>query len=242
MRLGLPRTVAALALGLWSAAAAAEPVRAVVEMYTSQGCAACRKADELLFDLGRRPGIVALTLPVTYWDYLGWRDSLASHAFTERQRSYASARSERPLMTPQAIISGGDAVVGNDRGGLESCLRRAQGAGLPVAVRTEEDEDRIVIDVDDDPAGRHADVWLVPVARIRPVAIERGENRGRAAVYVNVVRGMLRIGSWTGTAARYEVPREAAYRGGADAYVVMLQGAPNGRIDRVLGAAKGPGL
>ena len=242
MRLGIRHGATALAIGLWASAAAAEPVRAVVEMYTSQGCAACRKADELLADLGRRPGVVALTLPVTYWDYLGWRDSLASHAFTERQRSYATARSERPLMTPQAIVNGGDAVVGNDRGGLETSLRRAQGAGLPVGVQTEEDEDRIVIDVDADPSGRHADVWLVPVARSRPVAIERGENRGRAAVYVNVVRGMLRIGAWTGAATRYEVPREAAYRGGADAYVVMLQGAPGGRIDRVLGAAKGPGL
>src|SRR5919199_205285 len=47
-----------------ASAARAEPVRAVVELFTSQGCGACRTADPVLRDLSRQPGVVALTLPV----------------------------------------------------------------------------------------------------------------------------------------------------------------------------------
>lgn len=72
--------------------ARAEPVRAVVELFTSQGCGACRAADPVLRDLARKPGVVALTLPVTYWDYLGWKDTLALRPLTERQRAYARGR------------------------------------------------------------------------------------------------------------------------------------------------------
>lgn len=232
-----------LALAGIDPAVAGEPVRAVVELYTSQGCASCPPADRMLGDYAREPGIIALTLPVTYWDYLGWKDSLGLPAFSERQRAYASARSERQVFTPQAVINGREAVVGSDRAGIERGLAKADTAGgLPVTIHAEERGDRIVIEVEADPGGRAADVWLVPVLRSRPVAIERGENKGRVVIYANVVRGLQRVGAWSGQAARYEVPRDAARAGGADGYVVMLQGIAGGRPGRVLGAAKGPGL
>jgi len=237
-----PIPVAALLVAA-SAPSRAEPVRAVIEMYTSQGCASCPAADRMAGEWSRRPGLLVLTLPVTYWDYLGWKDNLATRAFTERQRGYASGRSERSLFTPQAVINGKDALVGSDRTGIERCVGEAEAlGGLPVGMRIEERDERIVVDVDADPSGRHADVWLVPVSRSRPVAIERGENKGRVVIYANVVRGMQNLGAWTGRAARFEIAREAARRTGADGYVAMLQGASNGQPARVLGAAKGPGL
>lgn len=243
VRLAALLLVAGIAGAGGGPAAAGEPVRAVVELYTSQGCASCPPADRLLAELAREPGIVALTLPVTYWDYLGWKDSLGQAAFSERQRAYASARSERQVFTPQAVINGREAVVGSDRAGIERGLARARTAGgLPVAVHAEEHGERIVIGVEADPAGRTAEVWLVPVLRSRPVAIGRGENKGRVVVYANVVRGLHRVGPWSGQAARYDVPRDAARAGGADSYVVVLQGTAGGHPGRVLGAAKGPGL
>ena len=219
-----------------------EPLRAVVELFTSQGCAACRGADPVFRELAGRPGIVALTLPVTYWDYLGWKDTLAQKPFTERQHAYAGLHGIRQVFTPQAIVNGAASVVASDRTGLERILGReaAQPGGLPVPVRGEERGDHIAIDVG--AGGQRGEVWLLSVLRRRPVAIERGENRGRTATYLNVVRGMHRVGSWSGQPVHYEVPLPTARVADADAWVVVLQGASNGKPGRIWGAAKGPGL
>ncbi|MGU3539121.1 DUF1223 domain-containing protein [Methylobacterium sp. A54F] len=226
-------------------ARAGEPVRAVIELFTSQGCAVCRPADQVIGDLARRPDVLALTLPVTYWDYLGWKDTLAQPPFTERQRAYASLKGARQIFTPQVIVNGGASAVGSDRGALERLMREGgTGGPLPVSVRCEERGDRIVVDVGAEAGGGPAkgEVWLVPVLRNRPVSIERGENKGRVAIYVNVVRGLHRLGAWAGQAAHFEVPASTAQVAEADSYVIMLQGSANGRPGRILGAAKGPRL
>src|ERR1700739_4879666 len=62
----------------------------VVELFTSQGCDTCPPADALLGRLVERHGVLALSLPVNYWDMLGWRDTLATDANTHRQKAYAA--------------------------------------------------------------------------------------------------------------------------------------------------------
>src|SRR5690554_4268067 len=75
--------------GMGSLPAKADPVRAVVELFTSQGCSSCPPADRLLGELSSDPSLIALSLPVDYWDYIGWKDTLALHGHTTRQRAYA---------------------------------------------------------------------------------------------------------------------------------------------------------
>ncbi|AWN44068.1 DUF1223 domain-containing protein [Methylobacterium durans] len=224
--------------------ASAEPLRAVLELYTSQGCAVCPPADHLLGDLARRPGILALTFPVTYWDYLGWKDTFGHSLFTERQRAYATAHGEVRIYTPELVINGGAALAGGNRSGIEKIVQDTRaGSALRVPVRAEEQGGRIVVEIgaDPEPPGR-ADVWLVPLLRSRAVTVDRGENKGRVVAYVNVVRGLYRLGAWSGQAVRFEAPRSAVEVGEADSYAVLVQGALGGRPGRIWGAAKGPGL
>ncbi|SFM26785.1 DUF1223 domain-containing protein [Methylobacterium pseudosasicola] len=229
-----------------SAQARAEPIRAVVELFTSQGCGACRSADPIIRDLARQPGVVALTLPVTYWDYLGWKDTLALRPFTERQRAYARVRGARQVFTPQVVVDGSGFAVGSDRAALDRLMREAtQHGGLPIPVRGEIRGDRISVEVGAAPelkAETRGDVWLVPVLRSRAIAIQGGENGGRTATYVNVVRGLQRLGPWTGQPTRFDVPGTLAEIADADSWVILVQGAAEGRPGRILGAAKGPGL
>src|SRR5918993_3798564 len=103
-----------LAALLFAGPATAGP-RAVVELFTSQGCSSCPPADAYLVELARRPDIVALTLPIDYWDYLGWKDTLAHSAFSARQRAYAGARGDRQVYTPQAVVNGRELFVGSNR-------------------------------------------------------------------------------------------------------------------------------
>ena len=84
----------------------------VVELYTSQGCSSCVPADALAGKLAQRPGLVVMTLPVTYWDMFGWKDTLASDANTRRQKAYAAALRHGGVYTPQMIIDGAKDVAG----------------------------------------------------------------------------------------------------------------------------------
>src|SRR5689334_25389100 len=98
------------ALGVCAAMAIVRPAhadpRAVIELFTSQGCSSCPAADKLLGQLREDPSVLALSLPVDYWDYLGWKDTLALHGHTVRQQAYAQARGDREVYTPQVVVNG----------------------------------------------------------------------------------------------------------------------------------------
>ncbi|NJO54002.1 MAG: DUF1223 domain-containing protein [Bacteroidales bacterium] len=117
-----------------SPAAASQEAPLVVELFTSQGCSSCPPADKLIGELADRPGIIALSLAVDYWDYLGWKDTLARPAHTARQRAYAEARGDRRMFTPQVVVNGRESVPGQDRAAIERALQAARiphaGAGV----------------------------------------------------------------------------------------------------------------
>ena len=78
--------------------ALADPPRAVVELFTSQGCSSCPPADALLVEYSRQPDIIALSLPVNYWDYLGWRAggaALACEKLDNRARRIRQGRLQK---------------------------------------------------------------------------------------------------------------------------------------------------
>src|SRR5438270_9390200 len=68
---------------------------ALVELYTSEGCSSCPPAEKWLGSLTADPGLwrqfVPVAFHVNYWDNLGWRDALATKAFTDRQYAYSAA-------------------------------------------------------------------------------------------------------------------------------------------------------
>ena len=238
-------TLAALGLAALLQPALADPPRAVVELFTSQGCSSCPPADELLVEYSRQPDIIALSMPVNYWDYLGWKDTLAHVAFTERQKAYAHSRKDRQVFTPQMIVNGKKSCIGSDRDQIEKAIQYTSKGRktLPVNVTVGEQNGTVMIAVEETPdtAQRSAELWVLPVLKTQTVPIERGENRGKTITYANVVRGLTRVGEWLGGSARFEVPLETA-RSGGDAYVVLLQSTDASRPGIILGAAKGPGL
>ncbi|WP_134500908.1 DUF1223 domain-containing protein [Microvirga pakistanensis] len=237
--------LAAAGLAVLLQPAFAEPPRAVVELFTSQGCSNCPPADALLVEYSQKPDIVALSFPVNYWDYLGWKDTLAHAEFTNRQKNYAHARNDRQVFTPQMIVNGKKSCIGSDRAQIEKAIQ-ATGKGrstLPVDVAIAEQNGMVTVSLTEmaEVQHREAEVWVLPVLRLQTVPIERGENKGRTVTYANVVRGLKRIGEWRGGPARFEVSAETA-RSGADGYVVLLQAQEGDKPSVILGAAKSPGL
>ena len=225
----------ACAAGVSSALAQSVGPKTVVELFTSQGCASCPPADEKLVELSRDPDILALTLPVDYWDYLGWQDTLAHPDHTARQRGYAAARGDRMVFTPQMVVNGAFACIGSKPQEVAAALEKAQAQDAPVSVPVSVDvaggEAEIRVGAGGDAP---AEVWLLAIDREEEVAIGRGENSGRHAVYANVVRGMAKVGDWTGAAASYR----HALAGHGDFHVVLLQKRHGDAPGAIIGAGR----
>ncbi|HJZ33986.1 MAG TPA: DUF1223 domain-containing protein [Hyphomicrobiaceae bacterium] len=235
---GSELTLGAQAEGAGAAASGAPPV-AVVELYTSQGCSSCPTADALLARLAGRAEVVALSLPVDYWDYLGWRDTLANSKYTERQRAYAKARGDGAIYTPQAVINGLAHVNGGDEGEILQAIERTSKlvAAQRVPVQLSEVKGKLVVEASAAPPGtavKDATLWLAIMSPKVEVSIGRGENQGRKITYTNVVRELMPIGSWSGKALTVELERQAILRPGADRCAVLLQ---QGHAGPIVGAA-----
>jgi hypothetical protein len=210
--------IAALAAGLALPALAEGPV--VVELFTSQGCSSCPPADDFLAELAADPAVIALALHVDYWDYIGWKDSFAHAAFTERQKTYARAIGSRTIYTPQMIVGGLDRVEGNDPTAVRALIRAHQAVDHGVTLTLTRKDGLLRIEAASTrPLPRGADVVLVRLLPEQTVDIGDGENAGHTVTYHNIVTDWTTVFAWPGTGPlSVEVPLL-----GEDPAVVLLQ-------------------
>nr|HEV8011763.1 DUF1223 domain-containing protein [Bradyrhizobium sp.] len=221
--------------------ALAEP-RAVVELFTSQGCSSCPAADKIMGELAKDPSIVALSMPIDYWDYLGWKDTLADARFSARQKAYSLMRGDREVYTPQVVVNGSVHVIGSDRAGIEDAIgdtSKVDGVmSVPVSMTLTGKQINVSVAASSKgPAAMHGEIWIGSISKAVPIAIGRGENRGREVTYYNVVRNLLKVGDWNGSSGSWTVPLENVSREGVDAAVVYIQDGSRERPGPMLGAA-----
>lgn len=217
--------------------AQAEPVKGVVELFTSQGCSSCPPADRVLAELAQAPGVIAISLPVDYWDRLGWKDTFGSPVHSERQRVYSSVRGDGEVYTPQAVINGQVHVNGSSRARIERALSTAS-EKLPVAMSLRADGSNLEISVGSANGGAasSASVLVMPVYNSRQVAIGRGENANSKVTYTNIVREIDTAGQWSGAPVTLRVPF-GKFKD-HDAVVVLLQTGGAAQPGAIVGAAR----
>jgi hypothetical protein len=249
-----------LALAVLAAGALAGEDRSIlVELYTSQGCSSCPPADALLTKLTLRKGLIAVSLPITYWDMLGWKDTLASEANTRRQKAYAAALGRGGVYTPQIIVDGTRDVVGSREDDVEAAIdaaaqERAGATNPDGALQTVSDNNltapsvgiglartpqklHISIGAAPDAGPKHklnATIWMFRLRSAVAVHIGAGENSGRTWTYRNVVSDIKDLGRWNGRAVSLDLPPADAKTPQHDGVVVVVQ---QGGYGRVLGAA-----
>jgi hypothetical protein len=219
----LAATVAIFGVGASAPSATVADVPVVVELFTSQGCSSCPPADALVEALAKEPGIVAISRPVTYWDRLGWKDTLAREENTDLQRAYAAnGGAGAGVYTPQVMVQGQFGTVGSNQTEIRAFVRKAQqSAQAAVAVKGN------VIAVSGKGAGN---VMLVALQSSAVVRIGRGENSNRTVRYSNVFKGERRIGRWAGGTQTFTLPAGALNVAGADRYAVIVQVPGAGRV------------
>lgn len=240
MRCGRVLMLAALVAGISGPADAQSDTRpvAVIELFTSQGCSSCPPADRLLGELSRNTSLITLSLPVDYWDHLGWKDSLASPQHTARQWSYSRSQGTSGVYTPQVVVNGKIGVVGSDRKGIEAAIAKTRDSAMTIPVQLTLKDDTITVSVADDKSGAApADIWLCGVMRAAEVEIRRGENRGRNITYVNVGRRWEKVGTWSGKTATWSVPVNTIAVPGVDSVIVLLQRGSDEKPGLIVGAA-----
>jgi hypothetical protein len=235
---------AAMAVLATLAASSMAPVqakapRAVIELFTSQGCSSCPPADALLARLARDDGLIALSLPVDYWDRLGWKDTFAKHAFTERQVAYSHARGDRQVYTPQAVVNGRRHAVGSQRTAIDAAIAGTTATlTVPLEVEREGETLRVAVGAAPDASLARATLVLLPYLGMREVAIGRGENARRTVTYTNIVRDIVPIGDWDGKPIARTIPLNE-YKN-YDGLVVLLQAGSPGNPGAILGAGRMP--
>lgn len=214
-------------------------ITAVLELFTSQGCSSCPTADLILKDYSEHPGVLALSLPVDYWDYLGWRDTFASAANSERQRALARARGDGMIFTPQLVVNGVSYVNGNRRADIDATLAKVPNDALRLPLSLTSTGDKVLLEVGEllEPAAattdkpmRDAAIWIGAVQSTAEVKVRGGENGGRKLNYTNVVRGLEKIGTWNNAAVTLAVDRARLVQKHADGCVALVQEGGTGRI------------
>ena len=231
--------VAACPVLMLSAAAHAQ-TRGVIELFTSQGCSSCPPADQLMGELARDPSLVVISVPIDYWDYLGWKDTLADPRNTARQKAYARVRGDGQVYTPQAVVNGSLHALGSDKAAIEQAIGKTRKGGAmslsPVTVGF--DGAHINLSVPDAAQGPgSAEAWLYGLVRNTPIAIARGENKGLTVTYHNVARRWLKLGDWSGQAKSWSVPMQALAGDGIDEAIILMQSGTAEKPRAILGAA-----
>lgn len=212
------------------AQSAAGPV--VAELFTSQGCSSCPPADAVAARLARDPGVLVISRPVTYWDRLGWKDSLGREENTWLQRQYGdTAFGGANIYTPQLVVDGRAQAVGSQevtvRGLLATAAVARRKAGLSVRIAADGNGKQVLID---GPRAQQAELVLVALASGRTVSIGAGENGGRKVHYTNVVLAERNLGHWSGGALSVPITSDMLRVTGADRHAVLVRQGPGGPV------------
>ncbi|HEY8246054.1 MAG TPA: DUF1223 domain-containing protein [Hyphomicrobium sp.] len=226
-----------LVAAMTAAAGAAEAgPRTVVELFTSQGCSSCPPADKLLAKLAHDPQFIVLSLPVDYWDRLGWKDTFAKHAFTERQYAYAMGRGDKQVYTPQAVVNGSEHANGASRQAIDAAAETTPRLGVPMSAQRTGADIAISVGAAATGGATNATIVLLPYLASRDVAIGRGENAREKVTYTNIVRDIVPIGEWSGSAITRTIQSDR-YKD-FDGIVVLLQAGTPKNPGAILGAAR----
>jgi hypothetical protein len=169
---------------------------AVVELYTSEGCSSCPRADRWLEKLVTTPqqnlDLLALAFHVDYWDYLGWKDRFSNVDYTKRQRVLGANNRQRTIYTPEFFVNGKEA---RGSGNILKKIQQTNQQPAPIMLQltVSRDQSELVIavqtpsELDKGEPIHHR--YLVYENKLS-TDVKRGENSGKVLHHEQVVRYM----------------------------------------------------
>lgn len=199
----------AISCVLWASVAQAAEIEVtsavtrtpVVELYTSEGCSSCPRADDWMRRLGDTLNpefhAVPLAFHVDYWNYLGWEDPFSRSEYSQRQRELGALNQQRAIYTPEFLVSGmetrgSEAVV--------EAIQRANTEAASIVIQlglTAVGNDKVQAGVSltgfTDAATSDAELYLAIYEDNITRDIKAGENGGRILRHSFVVRHWQKV-------------------------------------------------
>ncbi len=208
---------------------------AVVELFTSQGCAACPLADKVLANIAKDKNIITLAYHVDYWDYNGWRDSFGNKANSKLQASYSKAQNTPNVYTPQMIINGEIDVIGSHGEKVRAAIVNSN-FFVPIDIKA--NDNYLTITIDGNEKYNEATVWLVTFISNKEVKVSRGENAGKRLQYTNIVTQRRALGMWQPkTGAMIKLPIDEILVDDNDGLAILVQYHKNGLPSKIIASA-----
>lgn len=202
----------------------------VLELFTSQGCSSCPPADKLATRLAKDPSLIVISRPVTYWDRLGWKDTLGRPENTDLQRAYARNGNEGAgVYTPQIVVDGRHGAVGSNERNVTALVRDAGMRSKPTLTTTRTASGAVSIMV----TGKlpnTSELVLLALSSHETVKIGRGENGGRTINYTNVLLDETRVATPSNGSRNVTISPSQLQRKGVDRYAVILRKGHAGPI------------
>ena len=165
--------------------------KAVLELFTSEGCSSCPPADELAARLQNEFGaqLYVLEFHVDYWDRLGWKDPYSLSIATQRQRIYGERLKLESIYTPQAVINGTAEAVGSDANKLNTLIRTAISIkpAATILLNAKSSAGREVT-CSYEYHGPAAKINIALLQSASEVLVKAGENGGKKLHHTNIVR------------------------------------------------------
>ena len=200
----------------------------VVELYTSQGCSSCPGADKFLGELASQENVIALSCHVTYWNYLGWRDTLSLEFCDQRQAWYRHHFNNPSSYTPQMVINGKHDAVGSQRGKVHSLLKKVKSEAPLQLIELEIEGQQLTIRLS--PQAQADDLFftLLGTGEVHEEVIKRGENEGRTISYTHPVLEVKTLKKQSFNAGRANIDLQT--QPGIHSWVVLANDKNTGKI------------
>lgn len=201
----------------------------VIELFSSQACIFCPKADALFAELVKSDNVIGLSCHVDYFDVKA--GSLARPFCTARQNWYMQALGAGPNYTPQIVVNGSYDVVGYNADAVKSTIKKAQ-AYPPIDIIVSKgaagDEYTLSWPAPTTTEAEPALLWVMLLDKPHDLDITEGRNKGQRMSYVNIVSDIEDRGDWKQAEPNKNV--EVTLKPEHAGFVVIAQSRKDGKI------------
>jgi len=212
---------------------------AIVELYTSQGCSSCPRADKVLEEIAevyKNKNVIPLSFHVDYWDRLGWKDTFSKHEFSQRQYAYAESFKSAQVYTPQMIINGKTEFNGGNKTTafrlIDTSIKKKGVVKFTGKINELSNELSVVYTISNTQYNLY-NINVVLVKNKEKVAIKRGENSNRQILYNNIVIDLKTVKA--NKSGKVQLAKPNRYKKEEYTVILFLQEKDNGAI---IGASK----
>ncbi|MCB1782821.1 MAG: DUF1223 domain-containing protein [Alphaproteobacteria bacterium] len=202
----------------------------VVELFSSQACVFCPKADAFLGELAQQPALIALDCHVSYFDVkVG---ALSLPFCSSRQSLYEGTLRAGPKYTPQMVINGRYDAIGYRKEAVLRALEKASQDRLQ-RLKIEKEPSSGLFDLSfpalegEEPA-KELKIWLLVFDLPHNIKVAEGGNSGKNIIYTNIVSNAGFLGTWDGN--QKSLRFDAKLQDNSAGFAVLAQDETTGKI------------